>query len=265
MRTVLLLLMGILINTIVFAQNRVSRVDIKKGNKLYQEKKYDAAQKSYEQGLKKDPESFKGNFNLGDALYQKGDYENARKAFNAGIQSTNDKVLQARAYHNIGNTFLKEKKWEEAVNAYKNSLKLNAKDPSAKYNLAYAQAMMKKQKQKNKDNKKNKKENKDQNKKNQQNKDQNKKDQNKKDQDKKNQQNKDQQNKDQKDKGQSSKDQQNKDQQKKEGQQHPQPMPSKLSKQEAENLLNALNQEERQLHQKEKKETGVPVQLDKDW
>ncbi len=229
------------------------RPELRKGNKLYNEKKYKEAQGAYLNALKKDPTSYTGMFNLGDALYNDKNYEQARQAMAAGAKSTKDKKAQARALHNIGNTFLQEKKWEEAANAYKQSLRLNPTDADTKYNLAYANAMIKKDG--GKDN------NKDKDKKDQDKKEQDKKDKEKKDQDKKDQDKKDG------DKDQDKKDDEGKDKGDKDKQEQPKPQaqPSKLTQQQAENLLNALSQEEKKLQDKKEKGKGVPVKLDKDW
>ncbi len=244
-----------------FAQAPVKKQNVKpelrKGNELYKQKKYKDAQTAYLKALQKDPTSHTGLFNLGDALYEGKQYDQARQAMDASTKVTKDKKAQASAFHNIGNTYLQEKKWEDAINAYKQALRLNPADADTKYNLAYANAMLKKDGGGGKDNKdnKNNKDNKDQNKQNQDKKDQDKKDQDKQNQDQKKDQDKQDQNKDQNDKG---------DQDKKE-EQRPQGQPSKLSKQQAENLLNALRQEEKKLQDKKEKDKGVPVKLDKDW
>jgi len=84
------------------------------------------------------------------------------------------KEMKAKAYHNLGNSYMQQKEWGKSVDAYKDALKINPSDQDTKYNLAYAKKHLIQQKQQQ-----------------QKNKDQNKKDQNKKDQ------NKDKQNKDQ--------------------------------------------------------------------
>jgi Ca-activated chloride channel family protein len=220
--------------------------ELRKGNQLYKDKKYKDAQQIYSNALQKNPLSRTGMFNLGDALYKSKDYENSRKVLEASIKNTKDKKEQARAYHNIGNTYLEEKKWEDAINAYKESLRRDPTDADTKYNLAYANAMLKKDGGGGKDKKDNK-DNKD--KQNQDKKDQDKKDQDKKDPDKKDGDNKDKQDKGDKDKQ----------------EQKPQGQPSKLTKQQADNLLNALQQEEKKLQDKKEKGKAVPVKMEKDW
>src|SRR5688572_7975139 len=93
------------------------RPELRKGNELYKQKKYKEAQNSYMSALQKDPTSYTGMFNVGDALYKEKQFENARQAMAASAKATTDKKQQARSFHNVGNTFLEEKKWEGAINA----------------------------------------------------------------------------------------------------------------------------------------------------
>lgn len=218
---------------------------IRKGNDLYKKQQYTDAEANYKKALEKNKQSVIGHYNLGNSLYEQKRFNDARNQYSGSLKLANDKLVKGDASYNIGNTYMEGKKWEESIKSYKQSLKLNPNDEEARYNLAYAQAMLKKQQQggggDNKDKKDNKDKNKNKNQQNQQNKDQQ-------------QQNKDQ-NKNQQD--------QNKDQE--EEQQKPQPMPSKLDKQEAERLLQALSQEEKKLQDKMKKAKGQQVPVDKDW
>jgi len=176
-------------------------------------------------------------------VYQQKRYEEAAKQFQLSAQTNTDKIVKAKAYHNLGNTFLEQQKWEDAVKAYKEALKNNSKDADTKYNLAYANAMLQQQKNQDKQNKDNK----------------DKKDDKKDKKDDKKDQNKDDKNKDQ-DKDQQSKNQDKKDQQQK-GQQ------PKLSKEEAEKMLQALQGEEQKTNQKmqQKQMKVVNVKIEKDW
>jgi len=223
--------------------------EIYQGNQAYEQKDYQAALDQYREGLKHNPQSYPGLFNSGNASYLLQHADSARTAYEASLAHASGKMEKAQAYHNVGNTYMQQKKWGEAAEAYKNALRQNPEDQDSKYNLAYALKMLKNN-------------NGGGGKNNQDKKDQNKKDQNKKDQDKKDQDKKDQNKKDQ---DQQKKDEGNKQQD--EGQEkQPQSMPSKISKDQADKLLNALRQEEKKLQQQKKgKEKAVPVQLDKDW
>ncbi len=234
----------ILVCTKVQAQTNML---INQGNKLYEQKKYKEAAEDYQRALQKSPTNVPGIFNLGNTLYQQGQFDGARQVLDAATKVASNKTDKANAHYNIGNTYMQEKKWEDAINAYKNTLRNNPQDVDAKYNLSYAEEMLKKQQQQGGG--KNNQQNKDQQKKQ----DKNQQDKNKQDQQKKDQQQQQQQ-------------QNNKDQQKKEDQnQQPQSQPSKLSQQQADQLLNALQQEEKKLQDKKQKQKGIPVQLQKDW
>lgn len=208
---------------------------IKDGNAQYNAKKYAESEQNFKAATQKNKNSYPAAFNLGDAYYQQGKYEEAAAQFQALTHRATSKDTLARAYHNLGNSLLKSKKYDESIQAYKNALKNNPSDDDTRYNLSYAQQMLKQQQQK----------------KNDKDKDQNKKDQNKKDKDKKDQQNKDKKDPDKKD-------QQNKDQQK----QDPQ-----ISKEDAKRILDALQNDEKNLQDKVKKgkAKGMKVQIEKDW
>jgi Ca-activated chloride channel family protein len=224
---------------------------IKKGNELYQQQKYTEAEANYRKSV--DPKStpIEANFNIGDALFKQKKFPQANTQFSQIAESPNSsKAVKAQAYHNLGNSYLQDKKLEEGIAAYKKSLLNNPKDDETRYNLAYAQEMLKKQQQqKNKDDKN---KDKDKQKKHDKNKDPNK---DKKDQDKKDQDKKDQ-----------DKDKQNKgDQQKDQGGQKPDP--GKLSKEDAERMLDALNNKEKDTQDKlkNKKFKAVKGRISKDW
>jgi len=248
MKQLIIIVLFLLQGSWLFAQQEKSLVH--KGNELYQQKKYTEAEANYRKSMEK-RKNVEGNFNLGDALFKQKKFTEAGEQFNQLAGASSNKNIAAKAYHNLGNSLLENKKLEESIDAYKKSLINNPKDDETRYNLAYAQEKLKEQQKKDKDNKKNDKnqdkKNKNKDDKNKDNKDQNKKDQDKKDQDKKDQDKKDQDKKDQKD-----------------GQQ---PQPNKLSKEDAERMLDALNNDEKQTQEKlkNKKLKGVKMHIEKDW
>ncbi|MFC1733150.1 tetratricopeptide repeat protein [candidate division KSB1 bacterium] len=216
-----------------FAQNEAKLA--RRGNKLYNEGKYNAAEIDYRKSLEKKSDYTKAQFNLGNAMYQQKNYEEASKVFEGLTQKSMDAVTTAKAYHNLGNSYLEQKKFKEGINAYKNSLKLNPNDVDTKYNLAYAQRMLNQQQQQ------------------QQNKDQDQNQEDKKDQE---QQNQDQQQQEQQ-----------KEQQQKQEQQQNQQQKGQMSKEDAERMLEALKNDELKTIEKvnKKKTKGVQVQIEKDW
>ncbi len=221
------------------AQEGTSKL-IRRGNAQYKKQQYADAEASYKKALERNSKSVEGNYNLGNSLYEQKRFDAARQQYAATIKSATGRDVKADASYNIGNTFMEDKKWEESIKNYKSALKANPADEQARYNLAYAQAMLKKQQQQGggKDNKENK--------------------------DKKDQKDKkDKQDQDKKDQQQNKNDQ--KDQDKKD-QQQPQPKPSKLSPEEAKRLLQNLAQQEKKLQEdKMKKVKGTPGTVEKDW
>ena len=241
--TAAMLVMFLLCTTAVQAQTNKY---ILQGNQLYEQQKYKEAADDYAKAVAKDPTNTSGFFNLGNSLYQQKKYDDSRKVMTETAKLSKDKNGAAAANYNIGNTYMSQKKWEDAVNAYKQTLRNNPQDVDAKYNLSYAEQMMKQQQQQQQQQKKQDKQNQD------------KKDQDKKNQDKKKDDKKDQDKKDQQQQQQDKQDQDKKDQQ--------QGQPSKLSKQQADQLLDALQQEEKKLQDKmQKKDKGAMMKMQKDW
>lgn len=221
------------------AQNANST--IRRGNDAYNNKKFKDAEVDYKSAVTAEPKSFAGNYNLGNAYYKQDNMEEAGKQFIQSAGTTKDAIEQSKAYYNLGNTYLKAEKYQESVDAYKMALRQNPSDEDARYNLAYALTKLKAQ----------------QNKNNQKNKDQQNKDQ-KKDQQQQQQQ---QQNKNQDQK----KEQQQKQQEKQQQDQKKSAQP-KISKEEAERMLQALKNQEQKLQKKNaKKFDAAGGKPEKDW
>ena len=207
--------------------------NVREGNKLYKSQKFTEAEIAYRKGLVKNPKSFEATYNLGNALFKQKKYTEALEKYNnaMSLQPTDKKKIAA-TLHNVGNSLLADKKIEESIKAYKMALKNSPQDDATRYNLAYAQMMLKKQQQQNKDNK----------------------DKNKDKKDQKKDQNKDKQ------------DQQKKDQDKKDQQQQQQQSKPQMSKENAQQILDALMQDEKNTQDKAKKQQVRGTRkADKDW
>jgi tetratricopeptide (TPR) repeat protein len=216
-------------SSVSFAQKEVKL--LRQGNKQYEKGEYKDAEISYRKSFETKNDYYKGYFNLGDALYKQEKYDEAANYFSKIVQSDNvDKKVKAEAYHNLGNCLLQQKKYQESIDAYKNSLKMKPEDKDTKYNLEYARKkIIQQQKQQQQ---------------NQQNQNQN--------QDKKDDK------KDKNDKNDKNKDKQDQQQQQQQG---------KVSKQDAERMLNALKNKEKQTQEKldKVKEKNVNSNIEKDW
>jgi|WetSurMetagenome_2_1015567.scaffolds.fasta_scaffold02574_5 Ca-activated chloride channel homolog len=249
-----ILIIGLLLVAPVALFGQQERKYIRKGNRLYDKGKYPGSEIQYRRAQGIDKPVPDANFNVGDALYKQKKYSEAADQFEQSLNAYKTPAQAAEAYYNKGNALLKDQKYKESIESYINSLKYSPDNTEAKYNLAYAQRMLKKQQeqqqkqdQKNKDDKQ---------KQDQQKKDQNKdQDKNKQDQNKDQDKNKQDQNKDQ------DKNKQDQNQQNGSGQQ------PGMSREDAKRLLDALSANEKDVQakvNKDKKGKGY-VRVTKNW
>lgn len=228
----------LLLTAISVSAQKAERDYIRKGNRAYKDSTYVNAEVNYRKAIDVNPKSAISMYNLGNTLMQQNKLQEAMEQFIAATKMEKDKGNLAQIYHNMGVIFHSGKDYAKAVEAYKESLRNNPKDNETRYNLALAQKMLKDQEQ------------------NQQNQDQNQ-DQNQ-NQDKKEQEK--EQDKDKQDQNQQ--DQQNQDQQP----QPPQPQENQMSKENAEQLLKSVMQDEKDVQDKVKKQQVIQGgRLEKDW
>ena len=200
---------------------QTDRQYIRQGNKLFRMGDYPNAEVSYRKAIEQNPKNPQASFNLGNALMaQKKDSAAVTQFENASRLETNP-LRKAQSFHNIGVICQTHKMYGEAIEAYKSALRLNPNDDETRYNLV----LCKHQKQKQDQQKQNQGQNNDDQKKDNQKKDDQQKDQNSDKQDDKKQQE----------------------------QQKPQ-----MSKDNAEQLLNAAIQNEKQTQDKLKKAQQQP-------
>lgn len=239
----ILLLPALLLSGIsLFAQGE--RKFIRQGNREFEKQNYSESEISYRRAIDKNKSSADAVFNAGDALYKQEKYEDAGKQFIESHRMNEDRDKKAGSMYNLGNSLLKAGKLKESIEAYKNSLRLNPGNMQAKYNLAYAQDRLKEQEEQQ------------QQQQDQQNQDQN-----------KDQQNQDQ-NKDQQDQNQDKQnDQKESEDQNKQDEQQQSDQQQSISKEDAERLLNAIANDEKEVQEKvkEAKAAKQRVKTLKNW
>jgi tetratricopeptide (TPR) repeat protein len=86
------------------------------------------------------------SYNFGNLYLENNEIESAKLRLIEAIESTEDKSLKHKSYHNLGNTFMKEEQYQFAVEAYKDALRNNPTDEETRYNLAYAKSKLKDEK-----------------------------------------------------------------------------------------------------------------------
>lgn len=237
---------------------REARKDLREGNELYNQLKFEEAEIAYKKALDKNPNYAKASYNLGNTIYQQNKNKEAIFQYDLADKIAPNKMSKAEIFHNVGNSFMKEKQYDKAVDAFKNSMRNNSKDEETRYNLAMAQKLLKDQQDKdNKDNKDNK-DKKDDNK-DDKNKDQ--KDKEGGDKDKKDEKDKDQ------DKGKDKEDEKGDPKKDKNDPQNQKPRPNQLSPEQMKQLLEAMNNEENKTQKKlnAQKARGQKIKNEKDW
>jgi tetratricopeptide (TPR) repeat protein len=217
---------------------------IRQGNKEYEKSKYPESEISYRKAIDKNKQSPDALFNIGDALYKQNKFEEASKQFAENTNQNYDRIKKSAGLYNLGNSLLKANKLPECIDAYKSSLKLLPENSEAKYNLSYAQDLLKLQQEQQK-----------------------KQQQDKEKQDQSKDKNKEDQKKDKKDQNDKNKDQNNNNNQDQKKEQKQQPDQQEISKDDAQRLLNALANDEKNVQEKVKlaKATKTKGRTAKNW
>mgnify|MGYP002446233763 CR=1 FL=1 len=211
------------------------RDHIRRGNKLYNDSLFVKAEVEYRKALDANPSSTEAMYNLGNALLMQQKAQDAMKQYEAASKIEKNKARLAKIYHNAGVILQAGKQYPQCIEAYKQSLRNNPTDDETRYNLALAQKMLKDQQQ-----------------------NQDKQNQDKQNQDKQEQQDKQKQQQDKKEQEQKQDSQQQQQQQ--------QQNQNQMSKENAEQLLNAVMQDEKDVQEKVKKQLQMRgKKYDKDW
>ena len=227
---------------------------------------FSLAEAAYREAIATNPEEDTGKYNLGTAYYDKEMNDVAMSRFKQAAAVADTKSDKHKVFHNLGNTFMNEKLYKQAVESYKNALRNNPKDEETRYNYALAKELLEEQEKNGggDDNKENQEDKQEEEKKENQDNENNKKD--KEDGDQKNEQNKGEEEQDKKE-GNENEDKGKPEEPKDKKQQQQPTEPGKLSPQQVKNLLEAMNNEEKKVQEKinAKKQKGTKVKPEKDW
>ncbi|MFO8234375.1 MAG: tetratricopeptide repeat protein [Bacteroidales bacterium] len=236
-------------STVVVVFSQSERKYIRRGNDEYKEKKYVNSEIAYRKAIGEGKETFEALFNVGDALYKQEKYEEAAKQFSELANQDLNKDKLAKVYHNLGNSLLNSDKFKESIEAYKRALKHDPDDVETKHNLTYALNKLEEQ------------ENQQQDQKDQQ------QDQDQEDQENNEDQQDEQDQQDQQDQQQQDQNEQQEEEEQEENQQQQSSEPE-ISKEDAERLLQALENDEKLLQEKLKKkieESEKKAKTTKEW
>jgi Ca-activated chloride channel family protein len=217
-----------------------------------------SAEAKYRKVIATDPKNTEAKYNLGNVYYQMGKNTEAQRRYIQAAETAQTKTEKHKIYHNLGNVFMNQKQYRPAVEAYKNALRNDPTDDETRYNLALAKKMLEEHGD-------------DGGGEDDQEEEQ---DDEKEEGDSQEEQNQGNEDKDGQDKGEdgeadSDESEENDEGEPQEGEEEgaPQPKEGRLSPQQIQSLLDAMNNEERKVQEKvnAEKQKGARTSPEKDW
>lgn len=220
--------------------------DARKANNAYEEGNYAEAAELYQKAISQDPDNPHLHFNLAKTLYELGQGDAAMEAYDRYKSLTESPVERSFADYNKGRMLTDQENYQEAVEFFRQALINNPNDSDAKFN--YELALQKQQEQQQQEQEQDPESEPGEGEDDQDNSDQ---------QDNEQDQDPDQD---------SESDQQPGQPEQEDGDSQDQPQPLEMTPEEAQNILDALQQLERELLENQKKEsTEPPSRNEKDW
>ena len=215
-------------------QSMPERRLVRKGNRQYEKGDFDSSLDNYARALQQDPNCFEAKFNTANGQFRKELIDKSEQTLRKLAQdSTRTDIERSEVAYNLGNTLFVQQRLEEALDCYRNAMRLNPDDKEAKFNYALTKELLKQQQNQQQQ---------------QQNQDQNQ------DQNQNQDQQQQQQPQDQQDK------EQNQDQKEQEQQSDQQ-----ISEQEQQAMLEAIQAQEDKTQDKLKEKKGVLIRGGKNW
>ena len=142
-----LVIISLLLSVTVFAQ--VDKKDVRRGNRQFGKAKYGDADISYRKGLNADSTSVAAAYDLGNNLYRQGNYAEAGKYYEQALRHVPEvRNMKKRSnyafdtYFNAGDAALQQKQYRAAMNAFVQALVIDPDNMEAKENYVYARKML---------------------------------------------------------------------------------------------------------------------------
>ncbi len=139
-----LIILVLCISRVSSAQSPQTEKNIRAGNEFYKQQQFDKAASEYGKAIEADPSNGPAKFNLANTWYKQNKQDEAVEIFTEVAGNAVKAELKAKAYYNKGAVLSRQKKLEESIEAYKNTLRLNPDDKEARENLQKALLELKK-------------------------------------------------------------------------------------------------------------------------
>jgi Ca-activated chloride channel family protein len=133
-----------LIFTSKFLLGQDTNKNIETGNNYYRQQQYDKAESEYRKVLEISSRDKTAKFNLADALIKQNKPDDANKLLALLNVTENGNDFRSKVVYNQGVILTQQKKLEESIEAYKETLRLNPGDQEARENLQKALLELKK-------------------------------------------------------------------------------------------------------------------------
>lgn len=134
----LVVLLVLMSSSVTFAQDDSWRDSLIVARKAYANKEYAKALKYYESAQKKAPDDIDLSDEMAQSAYRAREFDRAEKIYKQGSGSKMNKRDRGDAMHNLGNSQMRQKNYEGAIESYKEALRNNPKDEETRYNLSEA-------------------------------------------------------------------------------------------------------------------------------
>lgn len=132
----------LLVAVVAFSQKKSNH--LANGNREFEKGNYAEAEAHYRAAHAKNPGNSNAYYNLGNSIYKQGAGSEAKYAYAKAIDVAKTKAERHQAYRNLGNVYMDEKNYREAVDTYENALRNNPHDEQTRYNYALAKKMLEK-------------------------------------------------------------------------------------------------------------------------
>src|SRR5690554_5722298 len=212
------------------------RPHVRRGVALLEQERFAEAEAEFRSALQLKPSSFEAAYNLGTALFRQEKYDEALQQLQATTPFANDdKQRLASLFHNLGNSYLFGQNIDQSIEAYKQALRHNPLDDETRYNLIAAMKLKDEQEEQ--------------------------------EEEQQDQQEQDQQEQDQQEQEQQEQEQEQEQQEQEQQDQQQQQQESEgISRENAERLLQALEEDEKELLEKmNQNREKQPVRIEKNW
>lgn len=143
MKRLMILILALVSAVTVSAQT--DRKEVRAGNKAFRKGDFRKSEIDYRKAVLKDSLSVAAQYNLASSLYRQDDYEGAQKALSSiaeTVSAVETVGTKADFYFNQGDVALAQKDYASAVKSFRQSLLLRPDDMDAKENYIYAKEML---------------------------------------------------------------------------------------------------------------------------